>query len=98
MDDDERTPWAIDENLIRADLSELERGEHLLQRKVIYERKWPQSKAATGSDLAQKRWGDATDKLSTASFAEDTAAKIGITDRDVRRSIRRVREIDEKVR
>ncbi len=46
-------------------------------RKGVYERKYPQTKAVAGSELAQKRWADATENNSTASFAEDTAAKIG---------------------
>lgn len=90
--------WEIDENLCRADLTELERGEHLLQRKAVYERLHPLSRAATGAELVQKRWANTADNLSVVSFAEDTATKIGVTDRDVRRAIRRAKEIDEKVR
>lgn len=44
---------------------------------------------ALGNDVAEN---------SSATFAEDTAAKVGVTDRAIRQSIRRARKIDEKVR
>jgi hypothetical protein len=37
--------WEIDENLCRADLSELEEGEHLLRRKQIYEQLHPETRS-----------------------------------------------------
>src|SRR5438270_5612834 len=42
--------------------------------------------------------GDATDKLSDATFAADTAAKMGFTDRNIRREIYRATKIDQAVR
>jgi len=99
LSEDEAILWEVDENLCRAELSELERAEHLAKRKEVYERLHPETRASSGAELAQKRWGYATDNLSAASgFAADTAEKIGVSDRDVRRSIRRVEKIDEKVR
>jgi ParB family chromosome partitioning protein len=98
MSDDERALWEIDENLCRAELTELERGEHLAKRKPVYERLHPSSKASVGTELAQKRWGDAAENSSVASFAADTAEKIGVTDRAIRQSIRRVKKIDAKLR
>src|SRR6185437_6789326 len=94
MDDDERLLWEIDENLCRADLTELERGEHLLKRKEIYERKWPQTRA--GGDRRSEEFQ--TENSSVRSFAEDSAAKTDVTERAIRQSIRRARKIDEKVR
>jgi len=73
--------WEIDENLCRADLTELERGEHLLKRKEVYERKFPQTRQhVAGAVAANEAKGNATEKSSVASFADDTAAKTGVTD------------------
>lgn len=94
----QRELWEIDENLKRADLTELERGEHLVRRKAVYEKTHPETRAATGSELAQKRWGNAAENFSAASFAADTAAKVGVTDRSIRQAIRRIDRIDEKLR
>jgi ParB family chromosome partitioning protein len=90
---DERELWEIDENLCRADLTELERGEHLLRRKEIYERKWPQT--ARGANVGPERQFVATDQ---PSFAEDTAGKTDLDKRSIQRSIRRVKKIDERTR
>ena len=99
MDDDERLLWEIDENLCRADLTELERGEHLLKRKEIYERKWPQARAGAAQAAGMNRAvGNVAENISVTSFASDTADKAGVTERAIRQSIRRVRKIDEKVR
>ena len=99
LNDNQRELWEIDENLCRAELSELERAEHLAKRKEVYERLHPETRAASGAELAQKRWGYATDNLSAASsFAADTAEKIGTTARDIRRSIHRATKIDPAVR
>jgi ParB family transcriptional regulator, chromosome partitioning protein len=98
LNDDQRDLWEIDENLCRAELSELERGEHLAKRKEVYERLNPETRPSSGAELAQKRWADAGDNLASASFAADTAERIGASKRDVQRSIRRVVKIDEKVR
>lgn len=90
----QRELWEIDENLCRAELTELERGEHLARRKAIYETEWPQTKA--GGDRRSE--GFQNDKLSFRSFADDTAAKVGMDKRSVQRAIHRVSEIDPKVR
>ena len=99
MSADEQLLWEIDENLCRAELTELERGEHLTKRKEVYERLHPQSKQhIAGAVAANEAMGNATDNSSVASFAADSAGKTGASDRDIRRSIRRVTKIDEKVR
>jgi len=94
LSEDEAILWEVDENLCRAELSELERAEHLAKRKEVYERLHPEV-AGKGANKGPDGQFVRTD---TPSFAEDTAQKTGVTDRDVRRSIRRVEKIDEKVR
>jgi ParB family transcriptional regulator, chromosome partitioning protein len=93
MNGDERALWEIDENLCRADLTELERGEHLTRRKDVYEALHPQTKHG-----ANRQPSGQFSHTEVARFSEDTASKIGIDDSTIRKSIRRVAKIDEKVR
>ena len=72
----------IDENLIRKDLTALERAEQLERRKWIYEQKYPETKAGVAGGKA--RQGSATDKM---SFAEDTAKSTGYHPKSVRREV-----------
>jgi ParB-like chromosome segregation protein Spo0J len=91
----------IDANLCRAELTALERSEHLLRRKELYEELHPETRqhvaGATAAHASMGR-GTATDNLSVASFAVDTAAKTGVTDRSIRRDISRAKRIDPAVR
>jgi ParB family chromosome partitioning protein len=93
--------WEIDENLCRVELTELEKSEHLLKRKQIYEGLHPQTQqhvaGARGANASMKR-GDATANFATASFADDTSNKTGISSRTIRQLTRRAREITEEVR
>lgn len=82
----------IDENLFHRPLSPLDRAAHLAERKRIYEELYPETRS--GPVGASVRW-HATDKL---SFASDAAEKLGISDRDVRRSIARYTKIAPDVR
>ena len=82
----------IDENLIRHDLNPLDRATFLARRQEIYLQLHPETtQAKTG---AQVRW-HATANL---SFASEVAAKVGVSDRDVRRSIARFTKIAPDVR
>lgn len=83
----------IDENLIRRELSPLDRASHLAERQRIYEELYPDTKR--GAAGAAARWGDANDKL---SFASDVAEKLGVSERDVQRSIARYTRIAPDVR
>ena len=89
MDADELLLWEIDENLCRAELTELEREEHLAKRKAIYERRYPQARHV--SERGGPGRGNKTDENSApVSFTEDTGAKLGLSQRAVQHSIRRV--------
>jgi ParB/RepB/Spo0J family partition protein len=93
MTDTERRLWEIDENLCRAELNELERGEHLVERKRLYEAEHPETKQHVAGGHA--RQGAASANL---SFAGDTESLTGIDERTIQRSIRRATTIDPKVR
>lgn len=68
----------IDENLVRADLTELERGEHMAERKRVYEAMHP---------TAPRGRGGARRANDTVSFAADTAVRTGIDERTVQRDV-----------
>jgi hypothetical protein len=86
--------WEIDENLCRNELTPAERAAHVARRKAIYEELNPQTKA--GSAGAEARW-NATDKLSTASFAAETAKISGKDERTVRRDADRGEKVIPEV-
>lgn len=83
----------IDENLIRRELSPLDRASHLAERKELYEQLYPETQA--GAAGAAARWGHASDKL---SFASEAAIKLGLSERDIQRAISRYRRIAPDVR
>ena len=91
----------IDENLVRNELSVLERSESLKRRKEIYEAIHPEAKAKTAgahaSNRAQGR--GASEIISPApSFAADTAAKTGRTPRTIQHEVQIAEGIAEPVR
>lgn len=90
----------IDENLIRADLTALDRGEHLARRKTIYEALNPETVAkvagARGTHKVLGR-GDASADSAPASFTDDTAAKTGAAESTVRESVQIATSIPEAV-
>lgn len=76
----------IDENLIRAELTVLERAEHLLERKELYEARWPETKAGVAGG---KAGGRGREKIASEiiSFAIDTAAKTGVSERTIQQEV-----------
>ena len=76
----------IDENLIRAELTELERGESLARRKQLYEALHPEARPVTERG-GPGRGKKTNDNLSPVSFAADIAAKMGTSDRTVQRAV-----------
>jgi ParB family chromosome partitioning protein len=79
----------IDENLIRSELHYTERGDHELRRKEIYEELHPETKAAIGAELVNKRWHPDTraPRAPVLSFVEDTSSKTGISTRVIKEDI-----------
>lgn len=87
----------IDENFIRNDLSALEHGEMLLRRKEIYETLHPETRAGTAQALAMNtaKGNNVSDKmtLTTKSFVQDTADKLGVGRRTVERQIQTAKNL-----
>lgn len=81
----------IDENLLRRELSELDRAAFLLERKAVWEQLHPET--AQGKAGAAARWMQATN----LSFASDAAEKLRLSVRSVQRAIKRMK-IDAGVR
>ncbi len=65
----------IDENLIRNELSALERGEQLSKRKGLYEAKYPQTKNGAKGGRGNTKTQNFESAESALSFVKDTAAK-----------------------
>lgn len=82
----------IDENFIRRDLSALEHGELLLRRKEIYETLHPETKH--GGDRKSEEIKRTKCPLdSVKSFVDDTAEKLGVAPRTVRRQIQTAKNL-----
>lgn len=82
----------IDENLIRSNPSPSEVAVQTARRKAIYLELHPETAAGTAG--ASARW-NATDNLSTASFAAETAKALGKDERTVRRDAERGAKVYE---
>ncbi len=86
----------IDENLIRNDLSVLERGEQLEERKAIYEELYPETKR--GGLPGAPGGGKQAKSEIISSFAEDTADKTGQSRRTIEQEIQIARDITPEVK
>lgn len=85
----------IDENLIRNELTVLERAEHLKRRKEIYEALHPEAKHGNTKERAEVKRNDF---VLPPSFAADTAAKTGVTERTVQQDVQIAAKIAEPVK
>jgi len=92
----------IDENFVRSGLSAIEYGEMLLRRKEIYEALHPETKAGIAQAAAMNRaiGNNVADKMSAASksFVEDTAAKLNVAPRTVRREIQTAKNLTQEAK
>ncbi len=75
MTDLDRELWEIDENLIRAELTKLERGKHLSRRKEIFEARGGKKSPTPGGEQE-------------VGFAQDTADKTGESKRNINAQIK----------
>lgn len=94
LDEVDRQIAEIDENLIRNDLTVLERSEQFARRKVLYETKHPETKHGNGPGRGH------TEKRGNNfhSFSDDTAAKANVTPRTVRQEVQIAQAIPADVR
>lgn len=87
----------IDENVVRSNLSAVEYGEMLLRRKELYEALHPETKATyEGGRFKGNQYSDlVADKMSATkkSFVQDTAEKLGVDPRTVRREIQTAKRL-----
>jgi predicted nucleic-acid-binding protein len=83
----------IDENLIRNDLTVLDRAEQLLRRKRLYEEKYPETRKGVAGGKA--RQGSASEII---SFADDAAARMDVTRRTVQQEVQIAQNIPAAVR
>lgn len=98
LDDVDRMLAEIDENLIRNDLSDLERSEHLAERKRLYLLKHPETKRGTaGANASNSAQGKGVAN-ETVSFATDTAEKTGRTERAIQQDVQIAESIPDDVR
>ena len=80
--------WEIDENLVRSELTQLERDQHLLRRKQIFD-EWVIGETGRNPPGLGGR--------SNKGFATDTEEKTGIAKRRVNESVRRATRIADEV-
>ena len=87
----------IDENFVRKDLFDDEFRELLLRRKEIYESLHPETKAGIAQAVGMNRavGNNVADKMSVTSksFVDDTADKLGVDPRTVRRELQTAKNL-----
>jgi ParB family chromosome partitioning protein len=94
VSDDQARLAEIDENLIRHELNPLDRAVFLAERKVLYERLYPQ--ARRGGDRGNQHTGGR--QTDTVSFSQDTAERCGLTDRTIRRAVMIAEKLPQPLR
>lgn len=92
----------IDEYVVRTALSTIEYGELLERRKEIYESLHPETKAGAAQAAGMNRatGKHVSDKMSptSKSFAQDTAAKLGVSARTVERTMQTMKGLTKETR
>jgi ParB family chromosome partitioning protein len=84
----------IDENLIRAELTALDRAIFLAERKAVYERLHPEAAQGRAKKPKKGEQAKVVNLATFASFATDAAAKTGLSDRSIRRAVELAAALD----
>ena len=82
----------IDENLIRAELTALEKGEHLAQRKRLYEALYPEAKNGTNQHTRRVR------NVCEPRFTKDASKTTGASERTIQHAVSVSNKLDDGVR
>jgi len=89
----------IDENVARNEPNALERAELLKRRKEVYEAIHPETKAgAKRAHGMHKALGHNVDDTVSPTFADDTAAKTGLTPRTIQRDVQIASDLDDEAK
>lgn len=94
----------IDENLIRHNLNHIDEGEQLLRKKEIYEMLYPETKATyNGGGFKGNRFTKAIEAepnsvTTNKSFVDDSAEKMQMTPRAIRKKIQVARDLSPEVK
>ena len=84
--------WEIDENLVRSDLIEIERAEHLKRRKKIFDARASEKTGGESLPTSLKD-GRKAGPQHGKGFAQDTAEKTGLSKSSINKSLRRANNI-----
>jgi len=89
----------IDENLIRNELTVLERTEHLKRRKELYEMKYPETKQGQAQALGMhQKLGHNVSTPSVPTFVEDTVKKTGRGRQTIYEELQIATRLDDEVK
>jgi ParB family transcriptional regulator, chromosome partitioning protein len=94
MDDLHAELATIDENLVRQELTILERSEQLSRKKEIYEALHAETKRGNGPGRGRRE----KKRNKFASFADDTASKTGCTPRTVQQEVQIARNLSDRTK
>ena len=84
----------IDENLIRAELTALDRAIFLAERKAIYERMHPETVQGRAPKPKKGEQGKVANMATFARFSKDAAAKVGLSERSIQRAVELAASLD----
>ncbi len=96
VDDIDAELLEIDENLERHELTVIQRADQLKRRKELYEARYPETKAGVAGGKARQGKGKSATQM--ISFADEVAAKTGVSPETVRQEVQIAEDLDEDVK